>query len=84
MKLTYIILASLTLFSCQQKTTMNNLTYYPFRLKPHSISNNTGKTIGGYLIQGCKIYTTAEIVILSSDQFVFKREEDGITPWEEL
>ena len=45
---------------------------------------STGKTIGVYLMDGCKIYTTAEIVIISSNQFVFKREEDGITPWEEL
>jgi predicted DNA-binding protein with PD1-like motif len=49
-----------------------------------SISDSTGKTIGGHLMDGCKIYTTAEIVILSSNDFVFKREKDGTTPWEEL
>jgi predicted DNA-binding protein with PD1-like motif len=49
-----------------------------------SISDSTGKTIGGHLMDGCIIYTTAEIVILSSDAFVFKREKDGSTPWEEL
>jgi len=49
-----------------------------------SISDSTGKTIGGHLMEGCKVYTTAEIVILSSDQFEFKREKDGTTPWEEL
>ena len=49
-----------------------------------SISDSTGKTIGGHLMEGCKIYTTAEIVILSSDQVEFKREKDGSTPWEEL
>ena len=49
-----------------------------------SISESTGKTIGGHLMEGCKIYTTAEIVILSSDQVEFKREKDGTTPWEEL
>lgn len=49
-----------------------------------SISDSTGKTIGGHLMEGCKIYTTAEIVILSSDKFTFKREKDGTTPWEEL
>lgn len=49
-----------------------------------SLSDSTGKTIGGHLMEGCKIYTTAEIVILSSNEFVFKREKDGSTPWEEL
>jgi predicted DNA-binding protein with PD1-like motif len=49
-----------------------------------SISDSTGKTIGGHLLEGCIIYTTAEIVILSSNEFVFKREQDGTTPWEEL
>ena len=45
---------------------------------------STGKTIGLHLMDGCKIYTTAEIVILCSNEFVFKREKDGTTPWEEL
>jgi predicted DNA-binding protein with PD1-like motif len=49
-----------------------------------SISDSTGKTIGGHLLDGCKVYTTAEIVIQSSSQFEFKREKDGTTPWEEL
>jgi len=49
-----------------------------------SISDSTGKTIGGHLMDGCKIYTTAEIVIGSSNSHVFKREKDGSTPWEEL
>ena len=48
------------------------------------ISDSTGKTIGGHLMDGCKIYTTAEIVILSSNDLIFKREKDGTTPWEEL
>jgi uncharacterized protein len=49
-----------------------------------AISDSTGRTIGGHLLQGCKIYTTAEIVIQCSDDFVFTREKDGSTPWEEL
>jgi len=49
-----------------------------------SISDSTGKTIGGHLLEGCIIYTTAEIVILSSNDLNFKREKDGTTPWEEL
>jgi uncharacterized protein len=49
-----------------------------------SISDSTGNTIGGHLMDGCKIYTTAEIVIQASNEFEFKREKDGSTPWEEL
>jgi len=49
-----------------------------------SISDSTGKTIGGHLLDGNFIYTTAEIVIQESQDFVFTRESDGSTPWEEL
>lgn len=49
-----------------------------------SISDSTGKTIGGHLMEGNKVYTTAEIVIQSSDELLFTREKDGSTPWEEL
>lgn len=49
-----------------------------------SVSDSTGKTVGGHLMDGCKVYTTAEIVILYTDQYEFKREKDGTTPWEEL
>src|SRR6187549_1434839 len=44
-----------------------------------SICDSTGKTIGGHLLEGCKIYTTAEIVIGVSKEFVFTREKDGST-----
>ena len=49
-----------------------------------SISDSTGKTIGGHLLEGCKIYTTAEIIIGESKTMVFKRGKDGTTPWDEL
>jgi uncharacterized protein len=49
-----------------------------------SISDSTGNTIGGHLLQGNIVYTTAEIVIQSSSNLIFKREKDGSTPWEEL
>ena len=49
-----------------------------------SISDSTGKTIGGHLLEGCKVYTTAEIVIHATDKYTFSREKDGSTPWEEL
>lgn len=49
-----------------------------------SISDCTGKTMGGHLLEGCKVYTTAEIVIMQSHAHVFSREKDGTTPWAEL
>ncbi len=49
-----------------------------------SISDSTGKTIGGHLLKGNIVYTTAEIVIGESKDFIFTREKDGSTPWEEL
>jgi hypothetical protein len=49
-----------------------------------SISDSTGKTIGGHLLAGCKVYTTAEIVITEAPDLIFAREKDGSTPWEEL
>jgi uncharacterized protein len=49
-----------------------------------AISDSTGKTIGGHLAEGCVVYTTAEIVLLGTTEFIFTREKDGTTPWEEL
>ncbi len=39
-----------------------------------SISDGEGKTIGGHLVGGCKIYTTAEIVIAEFEEVIYKRE----------
>ena len=49
-----------------------------------SVSDSTGKTIGGHLMEGCIIYTTAEIVLQESSSLIFKREKDAVTGWEEL
>lgn len=49
-----------------------------------SISDSTGKTIGGHLLDGNLVHTTAEIVMQESEGLVFTREKDGSTPWEEL
>jgi hypothetical protein len=35
-------------------------------------------------LEGCKIYTTAEIVIGTTTAYEFKRMKDGTTEWEEL
>ncbi len=39
-----------------------------------SISAGDGLTIGGHLVSGCKIYTTAEIVIAEFDDVIYQRE----------
>ena len=49
-----------------------------------AIADSTGKTIGGHLLDGCIVYTTAEIVIGASTDLKFTRKEDGSTPWKEL
>jgi predicted DNA-binding protein with PD1-like motif len=49
-----------------------------------SVSDSMGKTIGGHLMPGSKVYTTAELVIGESLRHKFTREEDGTTPWKEL
>lgn len=49
-----------------------------------AISDGDGRTIGGHLVPGCVVYTTAEIVLGESREHVFAREVDGSTPWREL
>jgi predicted DNA-binding protein with PD1-like motif len=39
-----------------------------------SISDEQGKTIGGHLVPGCNIYTTAEIVLAVFEDVIYKRE----------
>jgi predicted DNA-binding protein with PD1-like motif len=48
------------------------------------LSDQDGKTIGGHLLDGCIIYTTAEIVIGISEDFIFLRNVDEITGYQEL
>ena len=49
-----------------------------------TVADSTGKTFGGHLLEGCTVYTTAEMVIQSSSKHVFERAVDGSTPWKEL
>ena len=49
-----------------------------------SVSDSAGKTIGGHLVDGCQIYTTAEIVIGEANGIVFRREPDKVTGYKEL
>ena len=49
-----------------------------------SISDGDGKTVGGHLVSGCKIYTTAEIVIAVFEDVVYRREFAEDSGYEEL
>ncbi|HYC28499.1 MAG TPA: PPC domain-containing DNA-binding protein [Chitinophagaceae bacterium] len=49
-----------------------------------SISDGYGHTIGGHLLSGCKVYTTAEIILTATDKYIFMREHDDTTGWKEL
>ena len=49
-----------------------------------SISDGNGKTIGGHLVPGCKIYTTAEMVLGIFEDVIYKREFAEDSGYEEL
>ena len=49
-----------------------------------SVANSEGKTIGGHLVDGSIIYTTAEIVIAKLNSLVFRREHCPLSGFEEL
>jgi predicted DNA-binding protein with PD1-like motif len=49
-----------------------------------ALSDRTGRTIGGHLLGGNVIYTTAEIVIGTVEHLAFKRETDERTGYKEL
>lgn len=49
-----------------------------------AVADASGKIIGGHLMNGCIIYTTAEIIIGSSDDLKFIRSFDRETGYNEL
>jgi len=49
-----------------------------------SISDEDGKTVGGHFESGCKIYTTAEIVLAVFNDVVYKREFAEDSGYDEL
>ena len=49
-----------------------------------SISDQDGRTIGGHFESGCKIYTTAEIVIAIFEDVVYKRKFAEDSGYDEL
>ena len=54
---------------------------------PHlhlSLSDENGKVVGGHIVDGCIVRTTAEIVIVELTDLEFRREQDAQTGYKEL
>jgi predicted DNA-binding protein with PD1-like motif len=49
-----------------------------------SVSDSNGRVIGGHLLEGCIIDTTAELIVHSYPGFQFSREFDSTTGFTEL
>jgi len=49
-----------------------------------AVSDSTGQTRGGHLVNGCKIYTTAELVVGVMPDVVYTREPDPAFGYREL
>jgi predicted DNA-binding protein with PD1-like motif len=49
-----------------------------------AVSDSTGRTIGGHLLDGCRVYTTAEIVLGELQGLDFRRETDATFGYKEL
>ncbi len=49
-----------------------------------AVADSEGKAIGGHLMYGCRMYTTAEILIAQSRGYVFTRVKDVLTKFTEL
>ncbi|MBC7826867.1 MAG: DNA-binding protein [Chitinophagaceae bacterium] len=49
-----------------------------------AIADGNGVLKGGHLLEGCIVYTTAEIIVGESHDLVFTRGYDDKTGWNEL
>lgn len=49
-----------------------------------SVADSTGRTLGGHLLAGCRVYTTAEIVLAALPELEFTRETDPAFGYKEL
>ncbi|ASG09320.1 DNA-binding protein [Vibrio anguillarum] len=49
-----------------------------------AVADKTGKVIGGHLLDGCLVNTTAELILHSYPDLVFEREFDNQTGYSEL
>ena len=48
-----------------------------------TVADDQGRTVGGHLAEGCRVRTTAELVLAADDQLVFDREHDPATGYDE-
>jgi len=48
------------------------------------IGDERGAAIGGHLLEGCTIFTTAELIIGFNREFIFERKIGDKTGWREL
>ena len=49
-----------------------------------AVSDSTGRTIGGHLLDGNLVYTTMELVIGVLEEIDFRRETDPVSTYQEL
>ncbi len=49
-----------------------------------AIADGEGKTLGGHLVKGCTIYTTAEIVLAELEDVVYQRQPCALSGYDEL
>lgn len=49
-----------------------------------SVSDGKGQTLGGHLLEGNKVFTTLEIVLVEYPELVFKRTHDPASGYKEL
>ena len=49
-----------------------------------AVADTVGQTTGGHLLEGCKVYTTVEVVILELTDLKFTRDQDSATGFREL
>jgi len=49
-----------------------------------SVSDSIGRTLGGHLLAGCRVYTTAEVVLVALPELEFTRETDPTFGYKEL
>ena len=49
-----------------------------------AVAHQQGRTVGGHLVEGCTVRTTAEVVLADDDRLVFAREHDPATGYDEL
>jgi predicted DNA-binding protein with PD1-like motif len=49
-----------------------------------AVADSTGRTLGGHLLDGCRVYTTAELVLGALPELQFVRETDPTFGYNEL